>query len=342
MSICRSAGAQRSARSSPSWSGVAPLSSIEPLLSPIRRRTSTSSCERVASGPSSASSRRLSSTGRAPVPASWIRVGATHSTLSWARFQWQASWSIVSPWRSATGLQRVQDQHRPVDQLAVALEAPDQVQREAVGRARCQAEPPRQTLVANAGKGPPDLLSLEAAAVGVVQEQQVEDVHPAALEAALGGHAHVVEVAVGRPEPGVGEARVAGSALALPVVEVVADRAHEGELVARQAGQGPADQRIGLAGAVHVRGHDRPDLPVGPQEGLEAGLVERLAEVHEPAAAPGPDGCMGWAVHGHANTNTSVSTAYTARSCTPSNQFDSPSMVTKFAIRTANNSAPSS
>ena len=140
-----------------------------------------------------------------PRPASWISVGATHSTAAWARFHAHASWSGVSPWRSAIGrirssfgrarprpspragsrggrarsklvsrehvvveeaavvddprehlhvvprrgverqlagpgLERVQDQHRPVDQLAVALEAADHVEREAVGRAGREAE----------------------------------------------------------------------------------------------------------------------------------------------------------------------------------------------------------
>jgi hypothetical protein len=46
------------------------------------------------------------------------------------------------------GLERVQDQHRPVDQLAVALEAADRVEGEAVGRARREPERARQALVA--------------------------------------------------------------------------------------------------------------------------------------------------------------------------------------------------
>ena len=52
---------------------------------------------------SAASSARLSSTGRASGPTSWINVGTTHATASWARFHWHASWIIVSPARSAIG-----------------------------------------------------------------------------------------------------------------------------------------------------------------------------------------------------------------------------------------------
>ena len=68
--------AQRSGRSSPSWSGVAPLSSIEPRLSPIvadldrpPRRV------RTGSAGTAASSSRLRSIGLASGPGSWISVG---------------------------------------------------------------------------------------------------------------------------------------------------------------------------------------------------------------------------------------------------------------------------
>ena len=53
-----------------------------------------------------ASSSRLRSIGLASGPGSWISVGATHSTAWWARFHTQASWSGVSPWRSAIGRMR--------------------------------------------------------------------------------------------------------------------------------------------------------------------------------------------------------------------------------------------
>ena len=95
------------------------------------------------------------------------------------------------------GLQRVEDQHRPVDQVAEALQAADDVEREAVGRAGRNADRVAQTGLAQSGhrfphdgRGVPD-------AVGVVQEQDVEVADAAALEAALGGLAQVAGVLAG-------------------------------------------------------------------------------------------------------------------------------------------------
>ena len=55
------------------------------------------------------------------------------------------------------GLERVQDQHGPVDHVAVALEAADQVEREAVGGARRDAELAGQAVVAQLAQRVPDL-----------------------------------------------------------------------------------------------------------------------------------------------------------------------------------------
>jgi hypothetical protein len=54
-------------------------------------------------------------------------------------------------------LERIQDQHGPVDQLAVALEAADQVEREAVGRARRDADLPRKPVVPELAQRVPHL-----------------------------------------------------------------------------------------------------------------------------------------------------------------------------------------
>ncbi len=95
------------------------------------------------------------------------------------------------------GLERVQDQHRPVDQRAEALEAGDHVEREAVRGARSDADRVGEPLVAQAGERAPDLLGRVADAIGVVQQQQVEAIDAAALEARLGRAAQVVAVAAG-------------------------------------------------------------------------------------------------------------------------------------------------
>ena len=151
------------------------------------------------------------------------------------------------------------------------------------------AERAREPLVAQLAQRLPDLGRLEPAAVGVVQQQQVEGVGAAALEAALGGHAQVVAVLVRAAQARVGEAREALRALALALVEVVADRADERVVVARHAGQRAAEQRVGLARAVGVGRDHRVDAVAGPQQRLEALVRDRLAEAHEAPAAPGAD-----------------------------------------------------
>ena len=69
--------------------------------------------------------------------------------------------------------------------------------------------------------------------------------------------------------------------------------------VAVGARQRAAEQRVGLARAVDVGGDDGVDAVAGADEGLEPGVLERLAEVHEPAAAPGADGRGSQVLHGH-------------------------------------------
>ncbi len=143
----------------------------------------------------------------------------------------------------------------------------------------------------------PDRLARVAGAVGVVQQQQVERVDPAALEAALGGHPDVVRVALGPAQARVGEAREALRALALALVEVVPDRAHQRVLVARDAGQRGAEQPVGLARPVGVGGDHGGDAAAGAHERGEALVVERLAEAHEAPAGPGAHRGWGQIVH---------------------------------------------
>ena len=150
------------------------------------------------------------------------------------------------------GLQRVEDHHRPVDPLAEALEAVDQVEREAVGGPGRDADARGEALVAHRVERVPHRLARVARAVRVVEQQQVERVGAAALEAALGGHSDVVRVGLRAAQPRVGEAREPLRALALALVEVVPDRAHQRVVAARDTGQRAPEQRVGLAGAVGV------------------------------------------------------------------------------------------
>ena len=104
-----------------------------------------------------------------------------------------------------------------------------------------------------------------AGAVGVVEQEHVEGLDAAALQGSLAGHAQVGPVLVGAAQPRVGEAGEALGALALAGVEVVADGADERVVVARQALQRAADEAVGLALAVGVRGEHGGDALVRPQ-----------------------------------------------------------------------------
>ena len=67
------------------------------------------------------------------------------------------------------------------------------------------------------------------------------------------------------------------------------DGADHADLLARDALEGEAEQAIGLAGAVDVRGDHRVDVGVGTQQRDQPVLLERLTEVHEAPAAPGAE-----------------------------------------------------
>jgi hypothetical protein len=120
-------------------------------------------------------------------------------------------------------LERVEDEHRPVHAVAEALQRGDDVEREAVGRPGRDADAVGEALVAERGHRVPHGLGRVARAVRVVQQQQVEAVGAAALQRALRGPAQVARVVLGAAQARVGEPREALRALALAVVEVVAD-----------------------------------------------------------------------------------------------------------------------
>ena len=187
-------------------------------------------------------------------------------------------------------LQRIEDDHRPVDQLAKALEAVDHVQREAVRGTGSDADHPREPGIAQRGHPVPDGLAGVTRAVGVVQQEQIEGVDPATLEAALGRHPQVTGVLGGLPQPRVGEAREALGAVALSLIEIMADGPDHAHLVPLQARQPTAEHQIGLAGPVHVGGDHGADRVIRSDQGYEAVVVERLSETHEAPAAPRPHG----------------------------------------------------
>ena len=75
-----------------------------------------------------------------------------------------------------------------------------------------------------------------------------------------------------------------------PVVEVVADGADDAHALARAARDRPPEHPVGVAGPVNVGRQHSGDRLVGSDQRSEALVVERLAEVHEAAAAPRADG----------------------------------------------------
>ena len=125
--------------------------------------------------------------------------------------------------------------------------------------------------------------------IGVVQQQHVEALDPAAREAALGRHADVVAVAAGGAQSRIGEPREALRALALALVEVVADRPDQAVALARASRQRGAERAVGVARAVGVGRDDGVDPFSWAQQRQQALVLQRLAEVHEATAAPGPD-----------------------------------------------------
>src|SRR4029077_2869491 len=126
---------------------------------------------------------------------------------------------------SGPGLKRVEDDHRPVDPVAEALQAGDTVEREAVGRARGNPDRARQPGVAQGGHAVPDSLARVADAVRVVEEEKVERGGAEPLEAALGRHPQIARVLGLAAQGRVGEAGKAAWPVPLALVEVVADGA---------------------------------------------------------------------------------------------------------------------
>jgi hypothetical protein len=167
-------------------------------------------------------------------------------------------------------LEWVEDDHCPVDRVAEALEATDQVKRESIGRPRSDADGSRQPRVLQGRHALPNLIALVAGAVRVVQQQEVKAILAEALKTPLGRHAQVVRVFARAAQRSVGEAREALRALPLAFVEVVADRPDEAVVVARHAGQGVAEQRVGFT------------LPVGVGSEHGVNAVARLQESLQP------------------------------------------------------------
>ena len=141
-------------------------------------------------------------------------------------------------------------------------------------------------------------LALVTRPVRVVEQQHVEAVLPEALEAPLGGHPEVGAELIRPAKSGIGEAGEALRTVALPLVEVVADRADEAVAVPRDPGERPAEKRVRLPLPVGVGGQHGLDPIPRSKQGLQALLLDRLAEAQVAATAPGSDGGCAGARHG--------------------------------------------
>src|SRR3954447_26881739 len=186
-------------------------------------------------------------------------------------------------------LERVEDDHRPVDRVAEALEAADQVERESVCRPGSDPDRAREAGVAECRHPLPDLLALVARAVRVVEEQQVEALLAEPLQAALGGHTQIPGVLARAAQRGIGEARESLRAIPLPFVEIVAHRSDEGVPVAVDALERAAEERIRLTLAIGISGEDRVDAVAWTKESLEAVGLDCLTEVKVTPSAPAAD-----------------------------------------------------
>ena len=75
--------------------------------------------------------------------------------------------------------------------------------------------------------------------------------------------------------------------LGMPYTGLATDGAGDRVVRARHAGEGAAEQRVGLARAVGVGGDDGANPAPGAKQSLQALIGDGLAEVHEAPAAPG-------------------------------------------------------
>ena len=131
-----------------------------------------------------------------------------------------------------------------------------------------------------------------------MQHQQVEAVRAAAFELLGGGHADEFAVFFRPAQLGIGETRIAAAALALAFVEIMTDHADEAVGVAVDALERAAQQVVGLAVAIDIRGDEGADagLVGGLDATDEALFAEGFSKMHEASAAPGAV-CRGCGIH---------------------------------------------
>jgi hypothetical protein len=185
--------------------------------------------------------------------------------------------------------ERIENNHGPIKERPEAFQTKKNVQRKTVGRAGGEAEAVGEFFLLDFVQGGPDAVAAVAGGIGIMEEEQIEFLGAAAFEGFFHRHAQIAVVVGRRTERGDGKAGIAAGALAAALVEVVSHRADEAITGAGQAVEGATEQGIGGAGAIDIGGDEGADAALVSQTDKPnpALLGERLAKIHEAAAAPG-------------------------------------------------------
>ncbi len=168
-----------------------------------------------------------------------------------------------------------------------------QIEGEAVGGAWGNPELAGESRRLHSGHGFPQGLAGVADLIGIVEHQQIEVIGAAALQRELGGALDELEIFLRAAQLRIGETRVALAALALTLVEIVADHADKGVARAVDPGQSLAEKLVGLSISINIRGDEGayPRIVCGSDAPKKTLFRESLAEMHEASAAPGAVSC---------------------------------------------------
>ena len=121
-----------------------------------------------------------------------------------------------------------------------------------------------------------------------MQEKKIESVGAAAGERLLGCRTQIACVLARFSESRTGEAGKPLRAIALPMIEVVSNRADQAIAVARNPIQRAPEQRIGFARSVNIGGEKGPNSPfICEMDEIDEVLIgQRFTEMHESPRAP--------------------------------------------------------
>ena len=125
------------------------------------------------------------------------------------------------------GFERIENEHRPVDHLAEALEATHEIERESIRRTGRDAEHAGETLILGGLHRLPQRFAGVAEFVRIVQHEQIKMVAAAAFELLACRHADESRITLRPAQFRIGETRIAASALPLAFVKIMPDHADQ-------------------------------------------------------------------------------------------------------------------